>query len=88
MRTKIDVDIANDQKRTRNKTEEETMDTVRKNIEDNLNEKTPHKKQKIYLILNFDKNLYDFPQLIVDIEESLPKIKRKILIYSLIEFLD
>ena len=85
VRTKIDVDIYNNQKR-KGKPEEETKATVRKNIEDNLNEKTPQRNQKIYLISNFDKDLYDFPRLVVDVAKCLPEIKQQVLTFSLRSF--
>uniref|UniRef100_A0A673CHZ7 IRG-type G domain-containing protein n=2 Tax=Sphaeramia orbicularis TaxID=375764 RepID=A0A673CHZ7_9TELE len=82
VRTKIDLDMKNEERSQRDFNEKNTLDRIRKNCIEGL-EKLLIPSPKVFLISNFDLHLYDFERLWNTLEKELPQHQQHVLLLAL-----
>ncbi|XP_072450928.1 interferon-inducible GTPase 5-like [Chiloscyllium punctatum] len=82
VRSKIDQDLDSNRKRGRQFNEEEELEKIRNYCVSKLQE-AGIPSPKVFLISNFDLNLYDFSLLNKALEDGLPNIKKSVYILAL-----
>ncbi|XP_043560282.1 interferon-inducible GTPase 5-like [Chiloscyllium plagiosum] len=82
VRSKIDCDLYSKRKRGRQCNEEEELNKIRNDCVSKLQE-AGIPSPRVYLISNFDLNLYDFSLLNKALEDGLPNIKKSVYILAL-----
>ncbi|XP_060688331.1 uncharacterized protein LOC132820326 [Hemiscyllium ocellatum] len=82
VRSKIDNDLNSMEKGGKEFNEEEELEKIRNDCVSKL-EKEGLESPSVFLISNFDLNLYDYDRLNKALQESLPEIKQSVFILSL-----
>ncbi|XP_029972499.1 interferon-inducible GTPase 5-like [Salarias fasciatus] len=82
LRSKIDSDISNEEKRKRNFNRQKTLDDIRENCIKGLRDQGIEAPQ-VFLVSSFELHLFDFHLLEETLERELPAHKRNAFLYAL-----